>query len=105
MRVRQTKQLHDAADAPRTPASAISRHPSMAPPVILKAPPHVHHDVCRLNGCNRDAAVLDVLEKLSAGSALMLGRMNGIAASLQVSTKIVQHLRLRERGQRHGGVS
>jgi hypothetical protein len=69
----------------------------MASPVSLKSPPHVHHDVCRLDGCKRNAALFEILQELSSSDALMLDRRSGIAASLQVSTQIIQHLSLRQR--------
>jgi hypothetical protein len=96
--VRQAKQLLDTADAPSTPTTAVSWQPAVMTPVLLKASPHVHDDVCRLDSRHRNMALLDVPQKLASSDALVLGRRNGIATSLQVSTKIVQHLSLRKSG-------
>ena len=97
--VSQAQQLDHSVGAPGSPRLAVPWHPTMALAIIPKPSPHVHRDLRRLNRLDRNAALLNVLKKLSTRGAAVLSRMIGIARGLQMSAKGVQNLDLSNRGK------
>jgi hypothetical protein len=87
LRVNQTQQLHQPVRAPRSPSSAVLRHPTMRAAVLAKASPHVHHNLRGLNRFDRNTAFVKVIEKLPTGGAEMFDGIICVAGALKIRSR------------------
>ena len=89
LRVNQTSQLNQAVRAPRSPSSAVLRHPTVRTAVLAKPPSHVHHNVRGLNRFDRNTAFVKLIKKLPTGRKEMFDGMICVAGSFEALTKLV----------------